>query len=320
MRVNRRFLYWGVFLVALGAMLVAADLRAIDTATLTDAVRLWPLAVVAFGLTIVVRRTRLSLPGTFVAAALPGLVLGAAFAVAPRFAGDCGARGELANDTTAEGSFDGPAEVSIRTGCGELNVSTAAGNDWRLETQSTIPRAPRVDHDGHSLSVAVLTDDGRTILDAGRDAWDLTIPTSPIERLSVVATTADARLDLTGADIAELAVTANAADVIIDASSASLADLSAVINVGALAVDLPADSNLTGSLRVGAGELLICAPPGLGLRVTTRGLGDGVVESGLRQRDSVYQSPHWQTAEHRADLTVRVNFGSVEIDPIGGCE
>ena len=199
MRVNRRFLYWGVFLVALGAVLVAADLRAVDTATLTDAVRLWPLAVVAIGLSIVFRRTRISLPGTLVAAALPGIVLGAAFAVGPRFAGDCGARGELANDTVAEGSFDGPAQVTIRTGCGELNVSTAAGDDWRLETQSTIVRSPRVDSDGQSLSIAVLTDDGRTLLDAGRDAWDLTLPTSRIERLAVVATTADARLDLSGA-------------------------------------------------------------------------------------------------------------------------
>ena len=44
-RVNRRFLYWGVVLSAIGGVLVAADLGAVDTPTLTDALRLWPLAV-----------------------------------------------------------------------------------------------------------------------------------------------------------------------------------------------------------------------------------------------------------------------------------
>ena len=37
MRVNRRFLYWGVFLVAIGGVLVAADLSAADSATIADA-------------------------------------------------------------------------------------------------------------------------------------------------------------------------------------------------------------------------------------------------------------------------------------------
>ena len=47
MRVNRRFLYWGLVLVAIGGVLVASDLGAIDTATLADVLRLWPLAIVA---------------------------------------------------------------------------------------------------------------------------------------------------------------------------------------------------------------------------------------------------------------------------------
>lgn len=46
MRVNRRFLYWGILLVALGGVLVAADLGAVDTPALTDALRLWPLAII----------------------------------------------------------------------------------------------------------------------------------------------------------------------------------------------------------------------------------------------------------------------------------
>ena len=71
MQVNRRFLFWGILLVALGGVLVAADLGAIDTPALTDALRLWPLAIVAIGLSLVLRKTRWSLAGLILAAALP---------------------------------------------------------------------------------------------------------------------------------------------------------------------------------------------------------------------------------------------------------
>src|SRR5206468_3411757 len=79
------------------------------TATLTDALRLWPLAIVAIGLSLVARRTRFSLPGGVLAAAVPGVVLGGALAVAPRFVGDCGARGEPPAAVRQQGTFDGPA-------------------------------------------------------------------------------------------------------------------------------------------------------------------------------------------------------------------
>lgn len=90
MRVNRGLLYTGVFLVAIGSVLVAADVGAIDTARLTDALRLWPLAVIAIGASLVLRRSRFSLQGGMLAAVLPGLLLGGAIAIAPTYIPDCG--------------------------------------------------------------------------------------------------------------------------------------------------------------------------------------------------------------------------------------
>jgi hypothetical protein len=89
MRIDRGLLYTGVFLVAIGAVVVAADVGAIDTAGLTDALRLWPLAVIAIGASLVLRRSRFSLQGGMLAATLPGLVLGSALAVAPTYMPDC---------------------------------------------------------------------------------------------------------------------------------------------------------------------------------------------------------------------------------------
>ena len=320
MRVNRRFLYWGIFFVAIGGILVASDLRAVDTPTLTDVLRLWPLALVAIGLSIVLRRTRLSLPGLMLAAAVPGLVVGGALAVAPRFIGDCGARGEPASVASTEGTFDGPATVTVRSGCGSLNVKTSPGNGWQFDAGNTAGRTPKIDSSPQSLSIDANGDNGPDFLDAGRDAWYLVLPTSDIDSVSLVVNAGRGQVALPGAQINRLALTANAAEMLVDASAASVANLSAVINAGSLSIHLPADSDVVGSLRVGAGQLQICSPPGLALRVTSRGTAEMVRVDGLQQHASEWQSPDYASATHRADLSVNVNFGVVEINPIGGCK
>ncbi len=107
MRVNRGLLYTGIFLVAIGAVLVAADVGAIDTARLTDALRLWPLAVIAIGASLVLRRSRFSLQGGMLAAALPGLILGGAIAVAPTYVPDCDAQTRIATRQAVQHMIEG---------------------------------------------------------------------------------------------------------------------------------------------------------------------------------------------------------------------
>jgi hypothetical protein len=89
MRVHRALLYTGVFLVAIGGVLVAADASGVAAATIVDALRLWPLAVIAVGAGLVLRQSRFSLQGGLIGAALPGLVLGGAIAAAPTHLPDC---------------------------------------------------------------------------------------------------------------------------------------------------------------------------------------------------------------------------------------
>jgi hypothetical protein len=86
MRSNRTLLYTGVFLAAIGAAFMAADIGPISTTALIDALRLWPLALIAIGLGIALRRTQVSLASGVLAAAVPGLILGGAMALGPRVA------------------------------------------------------------------------------------------------------------------------------------------------------------------------------------------------------------------------------------------
>lgn len=320
MRVNRRFLYWGVFLLAIGAVLVVADLRGDDTAVIADALRLWPLALVAIGLGLVLRRTPFSVAGGMVAAAVPGLVLGGVFAVGPSFVVNCGERGEPSSVLTRQGAFDGPANVSVHAACGLMEIGTEPGSGWELQAGSTATRTPTVDASSRTLTIDAGGGEAWHRFDEGRNAWRLTLPTSPIDDLSLVVNAGEGRVNLPGAQIGSLQVKTNAGRTTVDLSDASVASLTATINAGQLSFSLPAAADLVGDLEVHAGELQVCAPSGLGLRVHRTGSLSGTSFEGVHQGGTNWESDNYESATHHADLNVDANFGSVEINPIGGCK
>jgi hypothetical protein len=318
MRVNRRLLFWGVLLVAIGGVLVAADLGAINTDFLTDLIRLWPLAIVAIGISIVLRRTRFSLPAILVAALIPGLVVGAAFAVAPRFAGACGVRDNLTHVTTEQGTFDGPASVSLRSGCGTMRVSTTDGAEWVLHAESDPGRAPAIASAERSLAIDGAAD-GFSFLDSGRNNWEVSLPAEAIEDLNVTVNAGTGTADLSGADLRRLHVVVNAANVSIDASEATVEELKGVVNAGDLGITLPDEADLVGSFTVNAGQVTVCAPPTLGVRIVSTGNANHVAINGDDGADGVWISPNYRSAAHHADLDIRSNFGAVDFNPMGGC-
>ena len=173
---------------------------------------------------------------------VPGLVAGSAFAILPRFVGDCGARTEPVVVATEQGAFVGPASVSVRTGCGTFNLRTAPGSGWQLDAGSSLGRAPSIEASGDSLAIRSTAGHGLDALGGGRDRWDLSLPAGEIDALAVVANANRSHLDLAGARIGSLAVTGNAAEVVVDATSASVAELSAVMNTGVLSIHLPASN------------------------------------------------------------------------------
>jgi hypothetical protein len=90
MRINRTLVYAGVFLVAIGLAIFAVDQRPFATDTVLSVLRLWPLALIAIGAGIALRRTQLGLASGLIAAAVPGLLLGVTMAATPPVAIDSG--------------------------------------------------------------------------------------------------------------------------------------------------------------------------------------------------------------------------------------
>jgi hypothetical protein len=319
MTANRRFLYWGVLLIALGSVVVAADLGLVAESTIRDALGLWPLILIALGIGIVVRRTRYSLGAWLVAAALPGLAIGGLFAAGPRLAIDCLAEGRQPLET-ASGQFEAAATVNVRAGCGSLHASTEPGPSWRIEAADPTNAVATI---GASQNLLSIDAGSRGHWDGDIDrttTWRLTLPTSTIDVLDLTMNAGESDVDLDGARIGSLRLTANAAEMSVDASSAELGDLSATVDLGSMSILLPAGADIVGSLDVNLGELKVCLPEGLGLRVTQ---GDDLGEvryEGRTQDRGAWQSPDYEQAVHQADLLVNVSLGSLEFNPIGGCK
>lgn len=314
MAINRRFLYAGLFLVALGGVLVAVDLTALDTTELASALRLWPVALIALGVAIVLRRSRYALAAGIVGAMLPGLALGGGLAVAPRHGLDCAA-GELGSEPRTQ-SGSGVAAFQIDSSCGSISIGMQPGDAWELTSSNTTAREPDIELQGNMLQISST---GSNLFENGRDTWNMRLPTSPLELVRVQVDAGRATADLNGADIGNLILTGNGADTAVDASGAQIGQLDGSLNFGRLAIQLPRGT-YTSAFRVDVGDLRLCAPFGAGLHVDFAGKPREVRVNGLRFEGSSWENEQYALSGDRADISVKVNFGSVAINPIGGCK
>ena len=96
MRVDQRFLGWGVFFIVLGGVPLAVQQGLIDRELAARAWQLWPLLIVAAGVGLLLRRTPLEFIGGLLASATVAAMLGGVIAVGADFGGigeACGASG-----------------------------------------------------------------------------------------------------------------------------------------------------------------------------------------------------------------------------------
>jgi hypothetical protein len=328
MTVRRGLLYSGVFLLATGGVVLLGQAGVVAEAAVTEALSLWPLAVIAIGVGLMLRRTRARVAGGVVAAAMPGLMLGAMIVAVPDLAemadlagwsAPCGEANQAAAVTERQGEFGGSAVVDVALSCGDLAVTTGPGSAW----QFTASAAPG---DG-----AVITDaaDRLTIRSADRhhafagpargDAWRLRLPTGTTLDLVAVISAGKATLDLTGAHLDTLRLDVNAGDASLDLDGAAVSRLSITVNAAKATVRLPATGDLTADLGVNAGSLLVCAPADLGLRIRGDASLATTTYTGLVRSGDTWESPAYATTTFHADVTVSANVGSVVVNPEGGC-
>jgi len=322
MNVNRRWLYGGVFLIALGAVLLAGQGDAVDGDVIAQAARLWPVLVIALGIGLLLRRTRFGLAGGMIAAAVPGLVLGGMLVAAPVALAEVGPACNDVQPTSfasRAGSFDGAASVDLRLRCGDVTVTTGSGSGWSLEAGNGSGTAAVVDATADRLSVASSFAERPFGFVRGSDVWRLTLPVSNRMDLAATVEAGRGRFDLAGAELGTVELIVNAGEANADLATATVERLTAHVNGGAAWLRLPAD-DFTADLTVNAGALRICAPGDLGLRVRSEGTLTATTYNGLVHGDTAWESPGYATAIHHADVTISANVASVDVNPMGGCK
>jgi hypothetical protein len=317
--IHRTALFVGVALAAAGTVMLVGASDALTDEAILQALRLWPLAIVALGVALLLRRTQLAIAGTLVAATLAGVVVGGAVVAAPDLGSFCTDR-DGAAAPVRQGSFAGPATVELSSACGDVHVTTNDGSAWELRAHDLGERSAVVTETSDGLAVRSETERWRSGFDHDGDDWQLALPTGVVLDLDAEINAGRGRFDLVGAALDTIGLDVNAGDARLDLTGATANSIDVEVNAGSATVLLPASSDLGGTLDVAAGSIEICAPAGLGLRIRGDAEFGSTEFNGLVRVAGAWETPDLSTATHVAELSVSAQAGSVVVNPAGGCK
>ncbi|MCJ7711938.1 MAG: DUF4097 domain-containing protein [Chloroflexi bacterium] len=321
MTVRRGTLYVGVFLLAAGAVTLGVATALLDRDVVANTVvALWPLAVIAIGVGLVFRRSPAALVAGVIAAAVPGLALGASVVAGPDIAVPCTDTSPAPAQAVAhDGTFGTAATIDLSLSCGELTMTAQPGNAWHLDARDGANRRTDVAADATRLSATTPGGSGGWNRHAGRVDWEVVLPTQVTIDLTTEINAGRGRLNLAGTRLGDVDMHVNAADVRVDLAGATLDRVDLDVNAGSAAITLPADS-FEGDLHANAGSLDLCVPDQLALRLRSTAALGSIDHHGLVQRGTAWETPDYATAPFKADLAIDASLGSVTINPKGGCK
>ncbi len=318
MQINRGLVFWGVALITAGvvALLIQAELIPTDAAR--QAWRLWPMVLIAIGLSVIASRTPFAAAAVLLAGIVAGGLAGSFVAGGPDGL-SIGCGGEPTERATNDGTFGSSAEVRLDLDCGDMDVSTQAGTAWAVDARHGSDAVPQITSTESSLQVRA---EGASFIgfSQGRQAWDVTLPTDISMRITIDANAASSRLDLSEADLARLAIDANAGSVTLDLSGADARDLVIDANAGSVSITTDASTRTEGSVEMNAGSLELCAPDEAFVAITLEDTNPSFshnMDNARLDRDG----DTWSTQGGEPDIRLRIdgNAASFTFNPEDGC-
>jgi hypothetical protein len=319
MRVDRGRLNWGVFFIVLGAVPLAYAQGLVSASAVNEAWRLWPLVIVGIGLAFVLSRTPAFFLGGTVVAVCLGLIFGSAFAIGPNLG--CGIGGQTHSDYARGGTFQANATVDLDLQCGSATITTTSDATWSANAQySAIGHEPHVTSTESSLRVASYATNGW--FNPGHEAWQIKLPTRNQIDLTANLDMIDSRFMLASANLSSARFDLNLGSLHVDLSGATVGSLHVSVNLGSAFVTLDSSSDLAGNLSTNLGSLEVCLPADLGVQVTADDTlsSSDFAGAGLVRVGSVWRATNYDTAAHKANLTIETNLGSVKLRAAGGCK
>lgn len=324
MRVDRRLLGWGLFFVLLGAIPLAVRAGLLDKEVVVQWPLLWPVLLIGWGLSLLLRGTPLALIGGAVSAITLGVMGGGAIATGfggIPFASGCASTTPATGFVTRTGDLGTTARADLVFNCGTLTVNTTDGTAWSVAGSDRDGKGPAIESSGGVLSVKSDTD-RNFIVSHGRATWNVTLPRSPVLALGLTLNAGEGTLDLAGASISSVSMTLNAGSITLDlATTTQIGDVNATVNAGSAAVSLPVGDRSV-NMSLNAGSLTVCVPAGTAIRAQWSGaLGSNNFDAaGLTKVDNqTWTSPGFVAGQPHIELHVSANAGSFELQFGGTC-
>lgn len=326
MRIDRRLLGWGLFLIIVGAIPLLVRAGYLDRDLIREWPSLWPLVLIGWGLGLVLRRTPVEVLGSAISVTVLGIMVGGliatGFAGIPSF-GACGDGTKASAFQSSSGTFTDSGRITVEFNCGSLSLKAVDGSDWSVAGKGPDGKGPIVEANAGRVTIKARTDEFRGFTDAS-STWEIGVPRTPVIDLGVTLNAGEGTVEMPGSNLDALNMTLNAGSLTFRlAGAAALATVNGSVNAGSATLDLPGtvtDANLT----LNAGSITACVPASTPLRITWNGtLGSNNFDSlGLDKVDN----QHWVTNGLNAandphlELDVSANAGSFTLKMGGSCD
>ncbi|MDP9271534.1 MAG: DUF5668 domain-containing protein [Chloroflexota bacterium] len=319
MRMNHRLLFWGLGFLSAGLVALAIQQNLLDRDVMASAWRLWPLILVAVGVSLILSRTPYALVGTALSAIVIGTIAGTAIAVGPLIGISCSSGSEPTELTTSEGSFASSASLDWQMNCGDLTVSVNSSSVWTAAVARTNGPTPNVE--GSAERLKVTSGDSGDFLAGGKERWEIGLPVATTYAADIQTNAVKATMNLSGSHFSSFSIQPNAANVRIDLTDAGVSDLDLQLNAGSSVITASNGTSLSGQIEENAGSVHLCTPTDAALRITVSGIafGTNLGDSNLSHDGDTWESSTYTSAEHKITLTVHGNAASFDLNPTGGC-
>jgi hypothetical protein len=318
MQYHRGLLFWGLALITGGVVALAAQQGYLDRDALAGTWRLWPLILVAVGISILVSRTPFAIVGTIVAALVVGGAGGVLIAVGPGVAA-CGDADPTVLDTS-HGEFGDEAEVTVDFTCGSLEVATTEDAQWTVRSGREGGGGAEISAESDRLDVESGGRGGWW--GGGRQRWIIDLPKETRYQLAISPNASDAAIDLGGGRFTSVSLDANAASLRLILDDARVDHLDLSLNAGSATVIIGKGVSLDASMSVNAASIKICTEDGVALQVAVDPsitVATNLDESDLDQVGDTWSTPGYAEAADQVQIDLEGNAASFTLNPDGGC-
>jgi hypothetical protein len=295
-RSRRVSLVGPVILIGLGVIFLLNTLGLLAWSVWEVIFRLWPVLLIAAGLEIILNR--LSAWGSLLALVLTvAIFAGALWLLGP----DIGTRRIVAGEEISQALGGATrAEVVIEPGVGSLRIEALPESANLLEGVVGVGRGRRVNRHfaiAGGTATFTLRGEGEIIgpFSWWGDQWNWQLGLAPEVPLELEVNFGVGRAD-------------------IDLTDLTVEDLKVSMGVGRTTVTLPDEGRFYAKIDSAIGETVVVIPAGMAARVRVdTGLAVSDLPDNYQQRDDVYTSPGYASADDRVDLEVDQAIGKITV-------